>query len=146
MRKFKFNIQGNQFEIEVISIEENIAEMLVNGQTIHVEVDKTLAQTKTPRLMRTPAIPSTDSSPSSLKTSHPGAPKGSGTIKSPLPGTIIAIHVRKGDVVRIGQKLITLEAMKMENDIKSDKEGTIADIRVNQGDNVMEGDILISVA
>ncbi len=146
MRKFKFNVQGQQFEIEVVNIEENIAEMLVNGQTIHVEVDKTLPQTKTPRLVRTPAIPSTDSSPSSLKTSHPSGPKGSGTIKSPLPGTIISIHVKQGDSVRIGQKLITLEAMKMENDIKSDKEGTISDIRVNQGDNVMEGDVLISIA
>lgn len=146
MRKFKFNIQGNQFEIEVINIEENIAEMLVNGQTIHVEVDKTLPQTKTPRLMRTPAIPSTDSSPSGHKTNPPGGPKGSGTIKSPLPGTIIAIHVRQGDAVRIGQKLLTLEAMKMENDIKSDKEGTVTNIKVNQGDNVMEGDILITIS
>lgn len=145
MKKFKFNIQEKQFEIEVINIEENIAELLVNGQTIKVEVDKTLPQTKTPRLVRSPAVPSTDSSPSVVKTSPPSSPKGSGTIKSPLPGTIIAMHVKQGDTVRIGQKLITLEAMKMENNINSDKEGTITDIKVKQGDNVMEGDILILI-
>lgn len=146
MKKFNFNIQGKQFEIEVISIEENIAELLVNGQTVKVEVDKTLPQTKTPKLVRTPAVPSTDSSPSVVKTSPPSGPKGSGTIKSPLPGTIISMHVKQGDSVRIGQKLITLEAMKMENNINSDKEGVISEIKVKQGDNVMEGDILILIS
>ena len=145
MRKFKYNIQGKQYDIEVLNIEDNIAELSVNGNAIQVEVDKTLPQTKTPKLIRTPAVPSTDSSPTTAKTSHPGAPKGSGAIKSPLPGTILKVHVQQGDSVRIGQNLITLEAMKMENNINSDKEGFVKELKVKQGDNVMEGDILVLI-
>ncbi|BBE19566.1 biotin carboxyl carrier protein of methylmalonyl-CoA decarboxylase [Aquipluma nitroreducens] len=79
------------------------------------------------------------------KTSSPQAPKGAGNIKSPLPGVILDMYVNVGDRVKVGQKLLTLEAMKMENLIESDKEGTVAAIVKQKGDSVMEGDILISI-
>jgi biotin carboxyl carrier protein len=79
------------------------------------------------------------------KTSSPAAPKGTGSIKSPLPGVILDVYVREGDTVKIGQKLIMLEAMKMENNINADKEGRVASIKVSKGDSVMEGDILIVI-
>jgi biotin carboxyl carrier protein len=55
------------------------------------------------------------------------------------------MHVRQGDVVKIGQKLLVLEAMKMENNIEADKEGTVISINKNKGDSVMEGDVLIVI-
>jgi biotin carboxyl carrier protein len=58
---------------------------------------------------------------------------------------ILNVHVKEGDSVKIGTKLITLEAMKMENNINSDKEGVIKAIKVKQGDSVLEGDILIEI-
>jgi glutaconyl-CoA/methylmalonyl-CoA decarboxylase subunit gamma len=145
MKKFKFTIREKQYEVEVVDIDENIAEVIVNGTPFQVEVDKLLSQTKTPKLIRTPAVPSTDSVPQTAKTRNPHEPKGSGFVKSPLPGTILKLHIKTGDMVRIGQQLVTLEAMKMENNINSDKEGIISEIRVKQGDTVMEGDILVVV-
>ena len=62
-----------------------------------------------------------------------------------MPGVILEIYVREGDTVKIGQKLIMLEAMKMENNINADKEGRVSLIKVSKGDNVMEGDILIVI-
>ena len=73
------------------------------------------------------------------------APKGGGTIKAPLPGTILNVHVKVGDNVVMGQRLISLEAMKMENNIDSDKEGKVGSIKVKKGDAVMEGDVLIVI-
>lgn len=145
MKKFKFTINGNQYETEILSIEDNMAEVEVNGVVYHVEVDKTLVTTKTPKLVRSVAIPSTDSHPATTKTASPSAPKGAGSIKSPLPGTIIHTHVREGDKVKLGQKLITLEAMKMENDINADRDGMVISLKVKPGDSVMEGDILIVI-
>lgn len=145
MKKFKFSINGNPYEVEVDNLDEQTAEVIVNGTTYTVDIDKSLPVTKTPKLVRSVAIPSTDASSHNPKTASPAAPKGSGTIKSPLPGTILAIHVNVGDTVRFGQRLITLEAMKMENNINSDKEGTVTALKVNKGDNVMEGDILIVI-
>jgi biotin carboxyl carrier protein len=145
MKKFKFTINGNVYEVEIKSIEENIAELEVNGAHFSVEVDRNLQMSKTPKIVRTTSIPSTDSHPSVAKTSSPEGPKGSGHIKSPLPGTILDIFVNVGDTVKVGQKLLVLEAMKMENAIDSDKEGKVISINVKKGDNVMEGDVILTV-
>ena len=145
MKKFKFSINGNQYESAVISVEDNIAEIEINGTIYKVEVDKELKSSKTPKLVRPVAVPSTDFQPSVAKTSSPESPKGTGTIKSPLPGVILDVFVKEGDNVKIGQKLIVLEAMKMENNIESDKAGKIISISKGKGDSVMEGDVLIVI-
>lgn len=145
MKKFKFTINGNQYETEVLNIEENIAEIEVNGTLYKVEVDKTMKTTKTPKLVRQTVVPSTDSHPSVAKTSSPTGPKGAGSIKSPLPGVILEMFVREGDEVKMGQKLLMLEAMKMENNIEADKAGKVVSILKHKGDSVMEGDVLIII-
>ncbi|MGD9930452.1 MAG: acetyl-CoA carboxylase biotin carboxyl carrier protein subunit [Mangrovibacterium sp.] len=145
MKKFKFIINGNQYETEIINIEDNIAEIEVNGSLYKVEVDKEIKASKTPKLVRPKAIPSTDTHPAEAKTSSPSAPKGAGNIKSPLPGVILEIFVKEGDKVERGQKLLMLEAMKMENNIEADKAGKIISIKVNTGASVMEGDVLMVI-
>lgn len=145
MTTYKFTINGNAYDAEIISIEDNLAEVSINGTHYQVEIDRKMQTMKTPKLVRTMAVPSTESVPSISKTASPSAPKGTGNIKSPLPGVILEIHVKEGDQVKIGQKLITLEAMKMENNINADKEGRVVSIKFGKGDNVMEGDILIVI-
>lgn len=145
MKNFKFTINGNEYDAEILGIEDSTAEVSVNGVTYSVEIDRKMQTIKTPKLIRTLAVPSTDSHPSVSKTASPSAPKGTGNIKSPLPGVILEIYVREGDSVKIGQKLLMLEAMKMENNINADKEGRVSSIKVGKGDSVMEGDILIVI-
>jgi biotin carboxyl carrier protein len=145
MKSFKFTIQGNKYDVNVLNIEDEIAEIEVNGTVYKVELEKKITTPKTPKLVRSYAVPSTETAPSQLKTSAPSAPKGAGFIKSPLPGVILDIYVKEGDKVSIGQKLITLEAMKMENNINADKEGIVKSIKVSKGDSVLEGDTLIEI-
>lgn len=145
MKRFKFTINGNQYETEVLSIEDNIAEIEVNGTKYQVEVNRDIKPTKTPKLVRTMAVPSTDQVPSQAKTSRPDAPKGAGSVKSPLPGVILEVLVREGDMVKLGQKLLVLEAMKMENNIEADKPGKVISVHKHKGDAVMEGDVLIVI-
>jgi glutaconyl-CoA/methylmalonyl-CoA decarboxylase subunit gamma len=145
MRKFSFTINGNAYDLDIKSVEDNVAEVEVNGYSYTVEFDRVLETTKTPKLIRSEAVPSTDITRSEQKTSSPAGPKGSGFIKSPLPGTILDIYVKVGDTVRTGDKLLTLEAMKMENIINSDKSGKVISVNFKKSDAVMEGDILIEV-
>lgn len=145
MKKFSFTINGNAYDCEIINVEDNVAEVEVNGVSYAVEFDRVLETTKTPKLVRTEAVPSTDITRSEQKTSSPAGPKGTGFIKSPLPGTIIDLHVKVGDMVKAGDKLLTLEAMKMENIINSDKSGQVISVNFKKGDAVMEGDMLIEV-
>jgi glutaconyl-CoA/methylmalonyl-CoA decarboxylase subunit gamma len=145
MKKFKFNIHGNEYDVHIKKVADNNAEIEVNGTKYKVEIDKKIPQTKTPTLVRSVVSPSTESERSTAKTARPTQEKGAGFIKSPLPGTILDIHVREGDMVKIGTRLLTLEAMKMENNINSDREGKIISIKVRNGDSVLEGDVLIQI-
>lgn len=145
MKKFKLKINNNQYDVDIVNIEDNTAEVSVNGTTYKVEVDKKIQTSKTPILVRSRVEPSTDSSQSTARTASPAGPKGVGTVKSPLPGTILSIHVKVGDSVRVGDRLLTLEAMKMENNINSDKEGVVKAIKVNPRDSVLEGDVLVEI-
>ncbi len=146
MKKYKFTINGNQYDTEILSIEDGNAEVVVNGIKYSVEVEQGLVAPKTPKLVRSISVPSTDVHPSISKTRNPTLPKGAGTIQSPLPGTVVRIFVAEGEEVKIGQRLLILEAMKMENNIESDKSGKIISILKNEGESVIEGDVLITIA
>ena len=65
------------------------------------------------------------------------------TLKAPMPGLIVGINVKPGDVVKKGDAVLILEAMKMENLIKSPGEGTIRTIHVEKGDRVEKNQVLI---
>lgn len=145
MKKFKLKINDNSYEVDIVNVDGNTADVNVNGKVYTVELDKKVQQTKTPVLVRSKVEPSTESDRAIAKTSAPGSPKGSGFVKSPLPGIILSFNVKVGDRVNIGDRLLVLEAMKMENNINSDKEGVIKEIRVKERDSVMEGDILIEI-
>ena len=145
MKKFSFTINGNDYDVEIKTVDDNVAEVEVNGFTYAVQFDRAIQTTKTPKLVRSEPVPSTDMSPSEAKTSSPSAPKGTGHVKSPLPGVILDVFVKVGDSVKAGDKLVALEAMKMENIINSDKEGKIVSVKVTKGKSVMEGDILVEI-
>ncbi|PKP01718.1 MAG: acetyl-CoA carboxylase biotin carboxyl carrier protein subunit [Bacteroidetes bacterium HGW-Bacteroidetes-6] len=144
MKKFAFTINGNKYDVEIGEVEEAHIEVNVNGTAYDVEVDRSLQPVKTPKLVRQQAVPSTDASPQVKKTASPGSAVTT-SIKSPLPGVIMDVHVKEGDTITFGQKLLTLEAMKMENVINSDKEGVVKSIKFHKGDNVMEGDVLVEI-
>ena len=143
MKKFKITIRGNKYDVELLNIEDNIAEIEVNGSKYEVEIEQEVKTTKTPKLVRQQAIPSSDSD--RAKTSKPSERKGAGTVKAPLPGTILQMFVKEGDLVKSGDKLLIMEAMKMENNITADKEGKITAVKVKQGDSVLEGDVLVEI-
>lgn len=145
MKNFKFSINGNNYEVEIQSIDGAKATIEVNGTPYTVEIDREVKTTKTPVLVRKEAVPSTDMEKSTVRTAKPTERKGTGGIKSPLPGTVLEVHVKPGDAVRVGSRLIVLEAMKMENTINSDKEGIVTSVRVEKGDSVLEGDLLIEI-
>ena len=64
-------------------------------------------------------------------------------IKAPMPGLIIELKVKVGDVVKLGDQLLILEAMKMENILKSQGEGTVKSVKVKKGDTVEKGQVLV---
>jgi biotin carboxyl carrier protein len=62
-----------------------------------------------------------------------------------MPGKIIAVKVKEGDIVKSGDVVLILEAMKMANEIKSPYAGKVKEVRVSTGQSVAPQDILIAI-
>lgn len=139
MKEYKLNINGNDYQVAVNDQNGNRADVTVNGTNYTVTLDQGKAVAAKPVAAAAPA----PAQPAPAAAAKPAA--GGGAVKSPLPGVILDIKVAVGDAVKVGQRLMVLEAMKMENNVDSDKEGTVAEIRVGTGDSVLEGDVLIVI-
>jgi biotin carboxyl carrier protein len=68
-----------------------------------------------------------------------------GEIHAQIPGLVIQIYVKKGDKVKVNQKLFILEAMKMENEIDSPVSGIVDHIHCKEGDKVEKGNIIMEI-
>ena len=138
MKNYKFKINGNDYTVDVISVEDNIAEVEVNGTPFQVELSKEIKTPKTPKLVRAAVSPKIEAKPVTAKT-------GLRKIEAPLPGLISQIKVAEGDAVKKGDTLLYLEAMKMENSILAESDGVVKSIKVKVGDTVLQGDMLAEI-
>ena len=71
--------------------------------------------------------------------------EGSIKVKAPMPGKILEIKVKVGDVVKKGDPLVVLEAMKMENEIYAGENGTVTSVNITVGDMVEGGAVLVTM-
>ena len=140
MKKFKFTISGDEYDVHIQDMEDNIATIEVNGTKYEVEIQAEVKQTKTPRLVRKPVI----KQPGEGQIQKSSA--GGQVIKAPLPGTILKLNVKEGDTVKAGTSLMVMEAMKMENQVMAEKDGVITAIKVKEGDAVLQDDVMIEIS
>ena len=82
---------------------------------------------------------------SAPKAASAAAPAGGEAVKSPMPGTILKVNVNNGDMVKKGQVLMILEAMKMENEIMCPCDGKVS-VNVSNGATVESGTLLCTIA
>jgi biotin carboxyl carrier protein len=138
MKNFKFAIDGKDYDVEVLSLDGNIARLKVNGTGYNVEIKRDIRSDKTPIVVR-----------SSAKEPQKDIEKKTGgaktNVKSPLPGIIVSIFVSVGETVSKNQRLFSLEAMKMENEIKAERDGIITSIKVIPGQSVLQDEIIIEM-
>jgi len=139
MKKFQFTISGNKYDAEIIKMEDELGIVEINGTRYEVEIHHSKPVQKTPKLVRTPI-------PEKNEKVEMKAESGMYRILSPLPGVIIHVLVKEGDRVKAGDKVLTLEAMKMENNVFAEKAGIVKSIKVQAGGNVLQGDLLIELA
>ncbi len=136
MKKFKFNIQGNNYEVEINDVERNTAKVEVNGTCYVVELAHEVKKIKTPTLLR-----------STVK-SQKDMPKMNSAIfkiKCPLPGTIVSVLVSEGAEVNVGDAVVIYEAMKMENKVLAEKKGIVKNIQVKAGDSILQEQLLLEI-
>ena len=142
MKQYKFKINGNEYTVDIAAVEGDKATVAVNGANFEVEIEGMAAKptSKTPKVVRT----TTTETPVAPQMTEPNTAKA-GAMKAPLPGVILSIDVKVGEMVKVGQRLVVLEAMKMENNIDSDREGIVREIKVEKGSSVLEGDVIMTI-
>ena len=116
MRKFNVNVNGKAYQVEVEEVTDcNVASL-------------------------------SDDAPAAAPVAPVAKPAAAGgtPVKAPMPGLILRFSVANGATVKKGDKVVVLEAMKMENDIVASADGVITFL-VKQGDNVVTGADLASI-
>ena len=161
MSQYKFKINGKDYEVRIDGIEDGIASVNVNGTDYQVELEDAPAATavrggtleERATLVDHPKNQEISGGPDVVRGGTAPAPAAKGEeagagskVVSPLPGVIIEVCVGPGEVVKKGQRIAVIEAMKMENDILAETTGRIAEVFVKKGDSVLEGADIASIA
>lgn len=157
MGKYNFRINGHDYQVDVNSVEGGIADVTVNGTDYKVELADAVpapaqqAARPAPQATSTaaPAVTpqaTAQAAQTAAQTATASAPQGKGeVVTAPLPGVILDIKVKVGDVVKAGQTVAVLEAMKMENEIEATASGTVTAVNAGKGDSVLEGAAIITI-
>ena len=165
MSEYKFNVNGDPYEVKIDGIENGIASVSVNGKALKINIENCgfsqinaafpiqvsgQAQNRVAAPVAKPvAKPAAAPAPAPAPALAPAAQSTAnvqGTkVESPLPGVIKSVSVKPGDKVQENQIIITLEAMKMENEICAECSGTILAVNVAVGQSVMEGQVLVVI-
>ena len=137
LRKFKISVDGTQYLVEMEEV----------GAPTPTPADAAPAPVTAPAPAPA-AAPAPAPAPAPEPAPAPAAPAAAGSFAqtAPMPGTILDIHVKVGDVVTANQPVMVLEAMKMENEVVAEQAGTIASINVEKGAMVNPGDTLFTLA
>lgn len=143
MKEYKYTINGNKYDVEIVDIVENIATVTVNGENYSVEMEKEPEPEKKKVVIKSGA----QAQPEAAASEGASAAKvnTNNALKAPLPGVIREINVAVGDEVAVGDTVVVLEAMKMANNLEPEKAGKVTAVLVQVGESVMEDTPLVVI-
>jgi biotin carboxyl carrier protein len=144
MKEYKLTINDNNYTVVIKDVTDDAVLAEVNGtqHVIYIDTIENLTQI-TEHTTAQPVATSPAAITPAQPTTKPAV--GTGTILTPIPGQVLSISVSVGEQVRSGQKLLVLEAMKLENSITATMDGTVGEILVKEGDVVNQGQTLIVI-
>lgn len=139
MAKYEVSVDGKELEVEIVRDDGHRALVKVDGQEYEVGARNVSVGATPAAITAAPAVP--QRAPAAAPPAAAGA--GGLQVLAPMPGAVLQVFASAGQRVSIGEALVRLEAMKMENDIQSETEGTVKEILVAPGDEVREGQLLL---
>jgi len=151
--KYKVKVDDKFYEVELKDLHNQPIIALVNGETIEVWLESEMGVKPyfaqpglAHQIGKQEATEPGPTEPEPSKNKTPVWAASVMQITAPIPGVIISIAVKPGDIVEVGQPLCVLEAMKMKNTIRSPRAGRIARINVMPGQTVQHRDTLLEYA
>ena len=145
MRKYDLTINDNNYSVIVKEVTDSEAWVEVNGEE-HVVKINDIESLVLPETVPTKTAVATPAPTSQASAVTAAVPPRTGSVTAPMPGQIKAIMVREGDKVTVGQKLLVMEAMKLENKLPATKDGLVKKILVRDGDIASQGQELLVIS
>lgn len=137
MKEFTIKVDGEEYKVNVERIGEGIYKVRIGNKTAKVVIESgKLRKVEHPGLVKKDEL---------IKEVKDKIKIDSNVVTAMLPGTIVKILVEVGEEVKVGQTLLILEAMKMENEVVSPKDGIVKEIKVKEGMRVETGDALVVI-
>ncbi len=148
MKQYRLTINQTPYTVRILEVHDDRVVAEVNGceHVVGIEAIENVGLATNAQAPAQPghtAAPPASSSQTPTGPSSVSLPDAPGTVTTPMPGQIIALHVNQGDRVKKGQKLLILEAMKLENVITATGDGAVTEILVAEGDVVSQGQPLL---
>jgi biotin carboxyl carrier protein len=148
MRKYNLTINDNKYEVVIKESNLETATVEVNGKEHVVNINEVKSLALPAAEEKTKMAPI--KTPPKAEAARPAPPSkpglvGPGTVTAPIPGQIKGFFVKEGDTVTVDQKLLVMEAMKMENVITATTGGIVEEIFVGDGDTVDQDQPLIKI-
>jgi len=137
LRRFRVRVNGKEYDVEV----EELSSQTQVQQTVSETPEVPVAAGKTEPVKKVEEVKRSE--PQAGEGSSQSGGTGGINVVSPMSGTILEVFVSVGDSVSIGQKLVILEAMKMENSILAESSGTVRQVKIRKGDNIDAGETMI---
>jgi len=136
--KYSVTIKDKSYIVEIEDINARPVIACVEGQRFEVipAANPAECENKPEVKTRTPEVKSFD-----LRNN--AANKNVNEMTAPLPGVVIELFVKAGDVIEAGQVIVIIEAMKMKNSIRSTRAGKIAEVLINVNQTVAHKQVLV---
>ena len=125
IKKFKVRVEGKEYSVEVESVED---EKCLEG---------------TPQKINSPGERTPAGATQQVVQREPLVTKGK-CVVAPMPGAVVKINCRPGEMVKKGDVIIVLEAMKMENEIHSPMDGLVKEVNVKEGMTVSPDEVMVA--
>jgi biotin carboxyl carrier protein len=138
-------VNGKQLELDAVRVADGVLSILIEGRTYEIRRD--LSASGAHLYLNGKAFQYEVRDPRALRGRRSAGDYAEGPkrITAPMPGKVVRVVAAAGTHVEVGQGVIVIEAMKMQNELKSPKKGTVRKIIASEGAAVNAGDTLVII-
>jgi biotin carboxyl carrier protein len=142
------SVDDQKYDLDIVEVEEGVYSILYNGHSYNIELIE--GENSKKYLVNTFAksfnVEVIDAESKYIRSRNSGLEvEGANTIQSPMPGKVVKIPVKVGDLVENGQTIVVVEAMKMQSEFKVSGDKIITEILVKEGDTVEAHQIMVKM-
>ena len=146
--KVLLSVDDRKYDLDIVMVEKGVYSIIFNGQSYNIELieGESSKEYIVNTFARSYVAEIIDAETKYRQSRKLGTDaEGDNNISSPMPGKIVKIPVKAGDLVTAGQTLIVVEAMKMQSEFKATADRTVLEILVKEGDIVNAHQVMLKL-